>query len=81
MTTTMKTSIIIALIAFIIMSFAHCHTTITRSPGYGIGGRTKTCFSPTFCTLRGVHGCDSYCRTQNFDYGYCIPENCCCVNY
>ncbi|KAG7557038.1 hypothetical protein ISN44_As11g030400 [Arabidopsis suecica] len=36
------------------MSSAHCRT--GGSPGYGIGGRTKTCFTPTWCLYRGVHG-------------------------
>ncbi|CAL9231981.1 unnamed protein product [Arabidopsis halleri] len=75
----MKTFVAFVFTVFFIMSSAHCRT--GGSPGYGIGGRTKTCFTPTWCLYRGVHGCDSFCRTKNFDYGYCNPEHCCCVNY
>ncbi|AEE82591.1 putative defensin-like protein 102 [Arabidopsis thaliana] len=81
MTTTMKTFVAFVLTVFFIMSSAHCRTTTGGSPGYGIGGRTKTCFTPALCIYRGVHGCDSYCKTKNFDYGYCRQEHCCCVNY
>ncbi|KAF8109965.1 hypothetical protein N665_0089s0083 [Sinapis alba] len=80
MAVVMKTLVTLVFTIFLVISWVHCRTMSTISPGLGIEESEK-CFKFNPCVRGGDRGCTVFCRRQRGGYlfGTCTKTACCCV--